>query len=236
LYSQEDNGDNGPEQREELLEYTVDYETPCPQKMGDVENTNTKVNDFKLKRIRKSDGSYQSNVTLLAPSGSNIKNATFKFYYKDNNYLLGRFGADTITMTVTDEMGQAKEEKITGENTKYIEFDVSNPISFGTIMAKDDSDAYQKLQENLTDVENMKIFDVKVTIKHGEKLNLFGLFLERLLDKDGFTLDVTFEYYVYEEVPPEGHQDDDKDTSLKNTPLNSWASTPYVSTNYLGYH
>ena len=238
IWSQNQEPEETPTQKEKLWEFTVDYKMPFPQGNGKVENTNTKVNDKIFKR--KGDGSYQGNVTLQAPSGSNIKNATFEFYYKDMNYLLGRFGGDTLTIIVTDEMGTEKTEQIKGEGTKYIDFPISNSLSFGPIMAKDEDEAKQRLDENLSDVENMKTFDVKVTIKHGESLIFrpIAWILERLLDNDKFTLDVTFDYYMYYVVPPDDYQDDgwDKDTSLGDTSLSAWASTPYTSTNYLGYH
>ena len=237
IWSQNQEPEETPTPKEKLWEFTVDYKMPFPHGTGKIENPNTKVNDKIFKR--KGDGSYQGNVTLVAPSGSNIKNATFKFYYKDKNYLLGRFGGDTLTITVTDEMRQEKTKQIIGEGTIYIDFPISNPLSFGKIMAKDEYEAKQRLEENLSDVENMKTFDVKVTLKQKESIfRPIAWILERLLDNDKFTLDVTFEYYVYEVVPPDDYQEDggDKDTSLEDTSLGAWASTPYMSTNYLGYH
>lgn len=94
------------------------------------------------------------------------------------------------------------------------------------------NDAREKLDENLSNTGLTQKYTIEVTVKYGE-LRILKKFLEKL-SGDSFTIDITANHYDYqlEEV---GNSDDDggyEETSIQS----GYSATPYVSTNYIGFH
>jgi len=195
------------------------------------------------------DGSYTGTIDL--PSDMIIESVSFHFDYEDNKMGLLNFfknmRADTLDITIIDESeNEVGTLSLVGIDNGTVDLKLEGPMSINTIEAKDLDEAKMKLEENLTDYMSYIEYDtytVKVSLTNGESVFRPLVWLsEKLLGKDTFTPTITYKYYDYKApIPPETEDDDngddngdeDKDTSMTDR---LWASTPYMSSNYIGFH
>lgn len=179
---------------DKAMPFEVDYEI-VPGSQVNIDNTN-----FEAKFKLLGDGDYHAMVDIPR---QNVKGVTFYFDYTDDKQLLKIFGKDKLTVMVSDADGELIEEHtITGSGNYTITKDKITPmISTAAIEAKSMEEAEDKLMERYEDNPMNVTFKVDVSIKIGE-IRLLARLLERL-DKDDFTLEVTYDYYKYSVDEPE---------------------------------
>ncbi len=122
--------------------------------------------------------------------------------------------------------------KIIGMGNETLSIPGSNALDIGQIIAKDMNDAREKLDENLSNTGLTQKYTIEVTVKYGE-LRILKKFLEKL-SGDSFTIEITANHYDYQLEEVENSNDDDgyEETSIQS----GYSATPYVSTNYIGFH
>ena len=144
-------------------------------------------------------------------------------------------GPDTITMTVFDENDDKIDSvKITGSGNNSIMTQDNPPTTIGIIQAKDETEAWQKLEENLSMDSIKETYKIRVTIDQKETLLFRPLArIAELLSQDTFKLTVTCEYYVYSIVPP---QEPPEEPPTETNIGQYYSPITWMSTNYIGFH
>jgi hypothetical protein len=169
-----------------------------------------------------------SNLYMVEINQQNLKSVDVFVEYSDNKVgflpnlgIIGRIGADTITVIVYDsqenELGRAGI-KGSGNISIAVKSDASM-ISMEPIEAEDLQEAITKLEERYID------YNEEYTIKISLKTGLWGKIRERLLGKDSFQLDITYsfyDYYIIETIPGD---DSDGDGDLPPTGENQGSQT-----------
>jgi len=170
-------------------------------------------------------------------TSDNLESIDIYIEYKDNDRgflkILKNSRKNTITVTVYDETeNEVISTKITGIGNETLIISGSNALDIGQIIAKDMNDAREKLDENLSNTGLTQKYTIEVTVKYGE-LRILKKFLEKL-SGDSFTIEITANHYDYQLEEVEDSNDDDgyEETSIHS----GYSATPYVSTNYIGFH
>lgn len=234
MYSSNEPENEAPNKTEQQYPFTVNFVTNEEEELS---STGMKIKEPLLKRLS-GDGSIEQTVEITS---YNLKSIKFSIEYTDTIMkgkilkFLSFIGPDTITMTVFDEYDTKIDSKsIRGSGNANITTPDNLPVTIGIIQAKDEADAWQKLDENLSMDDMMETYKIKVTIDQKETLLFRPLArLLELLVKDTFNLRVTREYYVYDIVPPEeppGEPPAEANIGQYYSPL-TW-----MSTNYIGFH
>jgi len=229
---------NEPEEevpnKEEVFTYTVTYEVKEDEALA---LTSMKIKEPLLKFLS-GDGSKEQTVEITS---DNLKSIKFFIEYTDTIMkgkiikFLSFIGPDTITMTVFDENdNQIDSIDITGSGNATITYKDNKPISLGEIQAKDDTEAWQKLDENLSLDKMMETYKIKVTIDQKEKLLLRTLArLAELIFQDTFSLKVTYEFYEYGLVKqPSAPSEPPTETNMELY----YSPITWLSTSYIGFH
>lgn len=175
--------------KEKTIIYLVEYEVMSG---GFVVPDNA---DFQAKHKLIGDGDYHGTVDIPR---QNVESVSFFVDYTDNkDGLLGIFGKDKLTVVVTDMNGnEIGNEAITGSGNITINKDDITPIiSTASIEAENEKEARDELERRYADNPVNVSFNVDISLKIGE-IRLLARLLERL-DKDDFTLEVTYDYYDY---------------------------------------
>ena len=170
--------------------------------------------------------------TLEVPS-DNLKSVNICVEYEDKDFapIFKKQRANTFTLKVYDESeNEVGMAEITGAGKENITINGGSPKRFDDIEAKNDQEAREMLDENITETDMMKTYTIEAKVVNGESpLRLLAWLLE---GSQSFDLEVTYEYYYYDLMEPEEIENDNSD-DVDSTGL--WASTPYVSTNYIGF-
>jgi hypothetical protein len=176
-------------------------------------------------------------VTALDHPGSVITNVYVKITW-DDDYTKGKIvnkGEDIVTTKIGLSGAKPETYTDTGSGNKTLQFSVFSKPSDRLIEdVSDSAEAQQQVEDEYADM-NSASFDVEITWEQGEKLLTLRLvkLLNFFRDKgEQVKLEFTFEYY-YPTVMEIEDDDENKESSMKDE---TWASTPYMSTNYLGYH
>jgi len=226
------------EEKEKTYTYDVEYRilntTATPDKT-----------QFVVKDRLDNSGNYVGNVEI--PKG-NLKSVEFKFSYTDDKRglfgfgLIGKnfLGTDTLTINIKDsEKNKIGGGEIKGSGNAKITTEENSAMRLDPIEAESKTEAEERLKENLTmyDLE-METYTITVSldIKEGFILKFFGWLREKLLGNDQFELTITYYYYDYYLGEPEETDDGDDTTTVTNTQVSDWKTTPYASANLVGFH
>ena len=170
-------------------------------------------------------------------TSDNLESIDIYIEYEDNDRgflkIFKNSRKNTITVTVYDEAeNEVISTKIIGMGNETLIISGSNALDIGQIIAKDMNDAREKLDENLSNTGLTQKYTIEVTVKYGE-LRILKKFLEKL-SGDSFTIEITANHYDYqlEEVEDSNNDDGYEETSIQS----GYSATPYVSTNYIGFH
>lgn len=158
----------------------------------------------------------------------NLKSVDITVSYNDaKTGPLGRF-ADEITITITDPEGNAAEETtISGSgNVTLSFFAINNMISTEPIEAESWEEAEDFLEGRYVSRWKNGEFNIKVDYKMSEPLRRPILRLLERLDKDTFSVEISYTYYSYglleeDEIPPPIPPGDDQ------LDYDSWQTTLY---------
>jgi hypothetical protein len=219
--SDEDNGDT-PIIDTKQDTYRVYYEESDPIS-ATPDNT---VFSIKPKFINQQD--YTGNVVI---NQKNLKSVTIKVEYEDSFKgfilgIIGKLGADTLTVTIKDADGNTIETgSIKGDQKKNVTFtiDVGSLISLDSIEAEDIKEATDILEDRYVN------YDKTYTIKASLKTGLWGKIRERL-KTDSFYLMVTYTYYDYSLEEPDGNPPNDPDGNMP--PIGANPVGIYTATNF----
>jgi len=170
-------------------------------------------------------------------TSDNLESIDIYIEYEDNDRgflkIFKNSRKNTITVTVYDEAeNEVISTKIIGMGNETLIISGSSALDIGQIIAKDINDAREKLDENLSNTGLTQKYTIEVTVKYGE-LRILKKFLEKL-SGDSFTIEITANHYDYqlEEVEDSNNDDGYEETSIQS----GYSATPYVSTNYIGFH
>jgi len=233
MYASNEPEDEVPTQNEQQYPFTVNW---VIKEEEELMSNGMKIKEPLLKRLS-GDGSKEQTVEI---SSYNLKSIKFFIEYTDTIMkgkilkFLSFIGPDTITMTVFDENdNKINSVKITGSGNATIIYQDNQPITIGIIQAKDEAEAWQKLDENLSMDEMMEKYKIKVTIDQKETLLLRPLArIAELLLQDTFKLKVTSEYYEYDMAPQEPPEEPPTETNIGQY----YSPITWISTNYIGFH
>jgi hypothetical protein len=157
--------------------------------------------------------------------------------YEDNDRGFFKFlknsRKNTITVTVYDKAeNEVCSTTIVGMGNETLSIPISNAFDIGQIIAKDMNDAREKLEENLSNTGVTQKYTIEVTVKYGE-VRILKKILEKL-SGDSFTIEITANHYDYqlEEIVDSNDDDGYEETNIQS----GYSATPYVCTNYIGFH
>ena len=162
----------------------------------------------------KAEKTYNEPFSIMAPPGSVITNVDFRLNWEDDHVtglIIKRF-YDTLTAEISLEDGEALTDTSEGGcNNKSLLFSVYTMPMIESIEANDSYEAEYILTDMIYGQDTAN-FDVKVTVKTGEKIRRP---LKYLMDKgNSFNFEVVYEYYypmfedVYEEPMDEEPSED----------------------------
>ena len=164
----------------------------------------------------------------------NLESIDIYVEYEDNDRgLFKESRKNTITVTVYDKSEtEVSSIKIIGMGNETLNIPGSNPLDINQIIAKDLNDAREKLAENLSNTGLTQKYTIEVSVKYGE-IRILRKILERL-SGDSFTIEITANHYDYqlEEVENSNETAVYEETNIQS----GYTETPYVSTNYIGFH
>lgn len=234
MYASNEPEDEVPTKNEELYTYTVTF---AIEQEDALSLTSMKIKEPLIKRLS-GDGSKEQIVEI--PS-DNLKSIKFFIEYTDTIMkgkiikFLNFIGTDTITMKVFDEYDSKIDSvSIKGNGNATIMYQDIQPMTIGIIQAKDETEARQKLYENLSMDDTMETYKIKVTIDQKETLLFRPLArIAELLLQDTFKLRVTYEYYIYDIVPP---QEPPEEPPTETNIGQYYSPITWISTNYIGFH
>jgi len=232
FYTETDDGDGKKLEwgKEKYYTYGTIYE--IKEASATPDNTNYVVKD----KMLGSDEVYNGVVEI---SGRHVKQITFEVDYKDNHLgflggrLLKTLGADTLTVTVSGSNMEEQKKTISGSGNVTLSSDENSILELASIEAKDDFEAREKLNENLSLESMTETYTITVSVKTGEKLIFRPIkWLLEKLGKDSFKIDVNYEYYEYSlDTPEEPPLDDTPEEDLEET---NWRATPYNTMSRVG--
>ncbi len=214
LYADLEEEETTPGGEREMKIYEIHYDEIMRSAMPD-------NSDYSIKAKLLGRGSYEGVVDI---SQQNLKSVEVFVEYHDNKAgLLWRFGriraigADTITITIYDDMENEKgRESIKGDGNVTIPVKSDGDmISLDPIEAEDQMSANDILQQRF--IPNHETYTIHISLKTG----LWGKIRE-LLGKDSFILDINYKYYDYY---LEEKSDEDFDDGLPPTGDNQGAQT-----------
>jgi len=227
FYTETDDGkDKSGLNKDKYYTYDVVYE----KKVSSATPDNTEY--FVKNKLLGADTIYNGTVEI---TDRHVKQITFKIDYKDNfrGFLIKSAGADTLTITISGTDMSEQTESIAGEGNVTIFSNQQSALRLDSIKAKDDFEAREKLNENLS-LDSMEYtYSITASLKQGEKL--FFKPIKWLLEKlgsDSFNVEITYEYYDYSIDMSEEF----KDTANNEMVETNWSATPFNSMNYVGYH
>lgn len=227
FYTETDDGKD-----ESLLDketyYTYDVVYDVKESSATPDNTEYIVKD----KLFGADTIYNGTVEI---NNRHVKQITFKVDYKDNyrGLLLKSAGADTLTVTISGSNMAEQTEMIQGEGNVTFFSNQKSALKLSSIEAKDDFEAREKLNENLS-LESMKeTYTITVSLEQGETFIFKPIkwMLEKL-SGDIFTVDITYEFYDYSLDMSESLEDSIIETSIES----NWRATPFNSMNLVGFH
>jgi len=170
-------------------------------------------------------------------TSDNLESIDIYVEYEDNDRGFFKFVKEsrknTITVTVYDEAeSEVISTKIIGMGNETLNIPGSNALDINQIIAKDINDAREKLAENLSNAGSTQKYTIEVSVKYGE-IRMLRKFLEKL-SGDRFTIEITANHYDYQLEEVENSNDDGgyEETNIQL----GYTATPYVSTNYIGFH
>ena len=225
LYSEDKDAVTLDDDKDKMMSYDVNVDTPMGSACDDNYEVSTKKN-----------GAYDGVVDI---GMQNVKSVTFYVEYEDKFTglfgfgLIKKIGQDTITVTITDMDGnKIGSDTIKGSGNATITIlGVTDMISTAPIEAKSKAEAEEELEERYADNPTNVTYKVKVSIKYGE-LRIIKKLRERMFSKDKFTLEVTYDYYDYSVEEPNGGGGNPP----TSTPATSeYSTTTYYSTSFPGY-
>ena len=163
-------------------------------------------------------------MVLPVPDMDNIKSITLNISYEDNKIggLLGvifknRLGNDQITVTIVNPDEKSEKVTLKGSGNKEVSYSVNSMIDTSDIEAESVMQAESILESRYKSEWKGGEFKISATHKTAvvEKLRPLLRLRERL-DQDSFTVEMTYEYYVYDlnepEEPEEPEDGDNKET------------------------
>ncbi len=192
--------------------------------------------DYSIKAKLLGSGSYEGVFEI---SQENLKSVDVFVEYSDNKVgffprlgLIGRIGADTITITVYDSQeNEVGREKIKGSGNASISVkSEGSMISLEPIESEDILDAQFQLEERYIDYS--ETYTIHISLKTG----LWGK-LRELLGKDKFDLEISYSYYQYhliEKIPgdeSDGDGDDDLPPTGGNQGSQTWSPMAFPGKN-----
>jgi len=223
----EDDADKMDLDKDKMYTYDVAYE--LKEASATPDNTDYIVKD----KLLGADIIYNGTVEITE---RHIKQITFKFDYKDNHrgLLLKSAGADILTVTVSGTDMTEQTDMIKGEGNVTLFSGEDSALSLFSIEAKDDFEAREKLNENLS-LDTMEYtYEITASLKQGEKFIFKPLkWLLEKIGTDSFNLEITYDYYDYDVDMSSESMDESMDDTSEKT---SYNSTPYSSMNTIGYH
>ncbi len=164
----------------------------------------------------------------------NLESIEIYIEYEDNDRgLFKESRKNTITVTVYDESeSEVNSIKILGKGNETLNIQGSNPLDINQIIAKDINEAREKLVENLSYKGLTQKYTIEVVVKYGE-IRLLKKIIEKLRG-DSFTIEITANHYDYqlEEVENSNETSGYQESNIQL----DYGATPYVSTNYIGFH
>jgi hypothetical protein len=162
----------------------------------------------------KAEKTYNDPFSVMAPPGSVLTNVDFRLNWEDDHVtglIIKRF-YDTLTAEISLEGGEALTDTSEGGcSNRSLLFPVYNMPMIESIEANDSYEAEYILNDMVYGQDTAN-FDVKVTVKTGEKIRRP---LKYLMDKgNSFNFEIVYEYYypmfedVYEEPMEEEPSED----------------------------
>jgi len=138
---------------------------------------------------------YNEPFTILAPTGSVLTNVDFRLTWQDDHvtgFILKRF-QDTLTAEISLEGGEPQKDSTKGGcKNRSISFSANELPMIDSLEANDTYEASEKIEEMIFGQDTAS-FDVKVTVKTGEKIRRP---LKFFMDKgNSFKFEVVYEYY-----------------------------------------
>ena len=164
----------------------------------------------------------------------NLESIDIYVEYKDNDRgFFKESRKNTITVTVYDKTEtEVSSIKIIGIGNETLNIPGSNPLDINQIIAKDINDAREKLAENLSNTGSTQKYTIEVSVKYGE-IRWLRKILEKL-SGDSFKIEIIANNYDYqlEEVENSNEDNGYEETNIRL----GYTATPFVSTNYIGFH
>ena len=158
----------------------------------------------------KAEKTYNEPFSIMAPPGSVITNVDFRLNWEDDHVtglIIKRF-YDTLTAEISLEGGEALTDTSEGGcNNKSLLFSVYTTPMIESIEANDSYEAEYILTDMIYGQDTAN-FDVKVTVKTGEKIRRP---LKYFMDKgNSFNFEIVYEYYypMFEDVYEEPMEDE----------------------------
>ncbi len=196
FYTETDGEDEVPKNGEE--EYTT-YDVVYDIVEVKLDKTNHQLKD----KLFGKDINYNEVFEI---SNRHVKQIDFNITFKDNHKgrLLKNLGADELKVTICGTNMAEQKKTIKGEGKVTLSSDSKSALNLESIEAKDEFDARDRLDENLSLDTMMENYTITASIKHGEKLIFtpFRWLLEKL-GKDSFSIEITYTYYDYSLEEPE---------------------------------
>jgi len=157
----------------------------------------------------KAEKTYNEPFTILVPAGSVLTNVDFRLTWQDDHvtgFILKRF-QDTLKAEISLDGGESQTDSSKGGcKNRSISFSVNEIPMIDSLEANDTYEASEIIDEMIFGQDTTS-FNVKVTVKTGEKLRRP---LKFFMDKgNNFKFEIVYEYYYpyiengYEEEPTE---------------------------------
>jgi len=189
------------------------------------DNTDYIVKD----KLLGADVMYNGTVDI---TGRHVKQITFKIDYKDRHagLLLKSAGADTLTISVCGTNMAEQTGMIKGQGNVTFTSSQKSALSLDQIEAKDDFEAREKLDENLSEEQMDYTYTITASLKQGEKFIFKPIkWLLEKIGSDSFQVEITYEYYDYDvelvETEDMGEDNSESDDDNKETSINLIRST-----------
>ncbi len=191
FYTETDDSDGLDLDKEQYYSYDVVYDVK--ESSATPDNTDYIVKD----KLLGADTIYNGTVEI---TDRHVKQITFKIDYKDNyrGFLLKSAGADTLFVTVSGSGMAEQTGEITGEGNITLFSNQQSALRLDSIEAKDDFEAREKLNENLSLDSMTETYTLTASLKQGEKFIFKPIkWLLEKLGSDVFNVEITYEYYDY---------------------------------------
>jgi len=218
MYAPGDKEDDNVEPPAEPINFDILVE---PTNVPLIDNPEYPISDNLINLFGRFDRFDKSEYIPVNISSRGVKSVNIFVEYNDQRSgalfgLLKNVRADTLTVSILDKDGTEVMAPVDIKGNGSISYDISvnNLLGVRSISALDEDKAKEKLDLELMNLsDEMVTYTVKVTLNEKERvLRPIHFLLEKLLDRDTFSIQVTYDQEVYDikSVENDGYNGDGK--------------------------